>query len=352
MKKSLSKITFFLSCAFASAQPVVVQSNQVFNVGTNYLLEMNTEADLQNLIMTEEIISGQNITWDFSSQTSTETHQIEIVEPNNAPYGSMINGNIVVLKDDGFFDSTYLDKSSSQLRFNGVVGFDQTKIKNTPYQVLAEFPLTAGHSKAGSFKQEYQFYVGIPFSDETILDSIRVRTDIDYNYIVEGWGTLTTPAGTFNVIQQKILYELEETVDYLFNGNSEWTENLSTENMNSTEFVFWSPDQSYPVMKLSDTANQGFIDYMEWIANPTLNNNDFSISNVIIYPNPAQDQLYLGNVHNTNVNALILDQSGRIIKNIASENLSSIDIHDLEPGVYILKLHSNEKAISKKFVKQ
>jgi len=74
-------------------------------------------------------------------------------------------------------------------------------------------------------------------------------------------------------------------------------------------------------------------------------NEDFEI-----YPNPAIDQIYLSGV-NTESNYQITDLSGKIVQNNEVSS-GSIDINDLDSGLYLLIINSNGNQISKKFIKK
>jgi len=71
---------------------------------------------------------------------------------------------------------------------------------------------------------------------------------------------------------------------------------------------------------------------------------------IFFYPNPSQNVLYL-NGPKENRNVIIYDMTGKIvIEDSAIEN--TIDIHQLQPGVYIIKLETNNSIMQDLFIKQ
>jgi uncharacterized protein (TIGR02145 family) len=72
---------------------------------------------------------------------------------------------------------------------------------------------------------------------------------------------------------------------------------------------------------------------------------------MILYPNPANEKLYLKNSNYTNATILIFDLQGKqvLIKKIDSE---SIDISKLRKGIYIAKVVFPEKIMIAKFIKE
>ncbi len=76
-----------------------------------------------------------------------------------------------------------------------------------------------------------------------------------------------------------------------------------------------------------------------------------SVSNVIIYPNPAKDFLSVSGISGETI-ADIFDVSGKLLlKSPLNYSTNKININTLPAGVYALKLNTPDKVIIKKFVK-
>ena len=79
--------------------------------------------------------------------------------------------------------------------------------------------------------------------------------------------------------------------------------------------------------------------------------NDFAL-----YPNPAKSLITISSTINgiVKINYEIVDVLGKVI--LQNENNSSdkfiINIHDLNSGIYFLRLHVNNSFVVKKFVKE
>jgi uncharacterized protein (TIGR02145 family) len=88
-----------------------------------------------------------------------------------------------------------------------------------------------------------------------------------------------------------------------------------------------------------------------------VNDNKASITNsiiseeVILYPNPATDKLYLKNRNYANTIVMIFDLQG---KQVLSKEMDSnpIDISCLEKGIYVVKLAGSENVMITKFIKE
>ncbi len=81
-----------------------------------------------------------------------------------------------------------------------------------------------------------------------------------------------------------------------------------------------------------------------------LENNSTDRSGIEIYPNPANDKLYISE-KNYAVNSIeVFDVNGRNIKSV--EKLSSIDVSNLSNGIYFIRIKTDKGEFNKKFVKE
>ena len=73
------------------------------------------------------------------------------------------------------------------------------------------------------------------------------------------------------------------------------------------------------------------------------------ISSVTMFPNPAQNTLELTSEYSGNNKVQIISSLGQIVKEFSFESATTVDIEDLNAGVYLVKI-SGENAIIKKLV--
>ena len=109
------------------------------------------------------------------------------------------------------------------------------------------------------------------------------------------------------------------------------------------DYSNWNEATRYYRLKMVDNDNQ-----YRYSSVIVINNN--KKSTISFYPNPAKDQLYIdiagSNLVNSRVS--ITDQSGRMVKSaILSGSVNTINVSDLSPGVYVVRLAdgSNYKVI-------
>ena len=74
-----------------------------------------------------------------------------------------------------------------------------------------------------------------------------------------------------------------------------------------------------------------------------------------LYPNPATDVIHLSVANRLNLTKIeIIDINGRTIKSISIENITQkeVNISDLNKGLYLINIHSNDGMVTKKIIKQ
>ena len=100
-------------------------------------------------------------------------------------------------------------------------------------------------------------------------------------------------------------------------------------------------------------GTQPFVEY-RYRNTPILNNDTFTKERVNVYPNPAQEKIYIAE-NNTVVTALQLSTvTGTIITHKELTSLSAeneVDISSLDHGLYLLTLFSGKQTQTFKIVK-
>ena len=76
------------------------------------------------------------------------------------------------------------------------------------------------------------------------------------------------------------------------------------------------------------------------------------LSEVEIYPNPVQNELFLDLGQNQATQINILNVSGQVVQSIVNNNVKSIDVSGLNQGIYILKIQTEHGISMNRFVKK
>lgn len=101
---------------------------------------------------------------------------------------------------------------------------------------------------------------------------------------------------------------------------------------------------------LDDDANtNGIPDYLD--NTMVLNSQNFeSKKDVLIYPNPVQNNLTISTLHSDYQSIEILDLSGKVLA-VKNENTSNIDFSGFESGIYFVKINWMDTSMNYKIIK-
>lgn len=204
-----------------------------------------------------------------------------------------------------------------------ITGFG-TELNGTPIPVLYEpkdivyeFPmnyLDSSHSFA-------HFEVEIPTLGYWEEDIDRVNE-------VDGWGVVTTPAGSFEVLRVKTTLNLTDSVyiDLLMAGTT-------IVQPTRIEYKWIAKNMGVPVLSVTDLGGLGLqLIYLNEIVDDI---SEFEHEEFVIYPNPVKDMLYLGKTHFKNYR--VIDLKGRLV--LAGEvHGGQLNLGSLESGNYLIWL--------------
>ena len=124
----------------------------------------------------------------------------------------------------------------------------------------------------------------------------------------------------------------------------------------SFEGAFFSLFQSGGQYYISGTGNNMslvistpiFNNYV--FGNSQLNSSNFDLKQTKIYPNPANSKLFVDSENILIDKIEIFNSLGETVKTI-NAGFEVINISDFASGIYLMKLYSEDKTVSKKFIK-
>jgi len=146
-------------------------------------------------------------------------------------------------------------------------------------------------------------------------------------------------------------------VDITWSGDVSATNSAVTNSQGEVQFVSAKVKSSYFVITIDGITKSGYI-WDEAGSQTTASTGsarlDESISDkLMVYPNPATNQLTIEFDTDKNVALYIYNLNGQELKTIPMLNpITEIDISDLSPGMYIIKARTSENTFTQKFQKQ
>lgn len=264
--------------------------------------------------------SGPNQTWDFSGLTVTFDGTFSIVSVATTPYASSFPTSNIAEKYTSVGDPdpyyNFYESSPTTLEYVGDANSGGT---NLLIDHITRFQFPYIYNTV--INDTYQ-YAGDP-------------TIYAFTSTYDGYGTLTTPYGTYtNVIRQKTV-EVDDDFTYTYYT---WFTTNPFKIIMSLVFIE-SPLFSYNAISVSANFTLGI----------NTNNKEKLVA---VYPNPTTSILNLQFSKDETIEKVVItDITGKTVMQ-QTEKTSQINVEKLTAGLYIIEAYSGEKKFQTKFIKE
>lgn len=287
--------------------------------------------------------SGANQTYNFDTLIDAGTSEATCVPVNSAqtttyPGSTHVQANLTNVTGQNLGNSIFLKNSNETLSITGFSTNDMTLNYNTNNGLIGTFPLNYGYTNsdavAGSFS-------GMGYNGT--FNGTMIST-------VDAYGTLTVNIGNITagtpITRLKIVQNIN--LNYII-------PNVGT--VTQVSYLYYSTDQPYfPIFRTTDTSitvpamnvdeSYGTIEIYQTTLLSTQENT--LSSDVKIFPNPTKDILNINGIDD-NVQIIIYDLNGR---KLSESRGNSINTANLNSGIYVLEIKSENKTTTRKFVKE
>ncbi len=355
MKKTILLFTFFLAGIIVSNAQITITQSDVAGAGNVMQLAHDTEKDTMPGSINPGP-SGANQTWIFSALLSSTVDTLTFTNPASLPNGSNFpSANLAIVNStDG--SEIYLENISSGLFVVGAYG-DTTgqgamAIPFNPKEQLAAFPATYNTA----FQNTSGFDFAFPFTLIPGIDSLRIKEVKIKDIKADGWGTITTPLGTYSCLRNRGRVITIDTVFAHPVGPPGWVDIGPPYTYTDTawHFSWWANGIGFPLLEFDSTAGDT-IRNISWIKTlPYAGTSETApLSGVSVYPNPSSGVFSVQPATGNWQLASSEKPEARIeIYNLMGEKVYSLDvpinneqltINLFQPsGIYFLHI-SNEK---------
>lgn len=370
MKKHYLLVAFLLVSFLNKAQGITL-SQADFATGGDTVRTSNAVDNGFDYLST-----GVDYIWDFSSLSATSQNLRNFSPINQAPFfvqflfGAAAPENY---QASYFVESTDLPvaqiTSILPITIENIYQYSRStvdSITNIGYSMKVTANGTTFDLPIKSDTIETHYRLPLSYGD---TNRTRSYTRIDFNpfynviwiqykkrqSIADGYGTLSTPFGTFSAL--RIKHEVEET-DSIFTElpfiGATW---IPLDLPLVREYEWWTNGEKMPLLKITTneilgnetvTAIEYRDNYLGLDAGLKENEIEFSV-----FPVPAAEVIHVSSkVPFTGIQ--ILDRAGRSILFNEYQKSSDVllDIRDLAQGVYELRLFNEKSVASKKIIKE
>lgn len=325
---------FLITTAFINAQITLTNTTSVPTVGSSFTYHNVTTIPLE----VDVSQTGANQTWDLSLLNADGGDStISWVDASGTLDAVNFPNATLALQNNLDSSVSYMSSSATDFSFEGFYFENEFRTTFSDKRELLKFPITYNDAFNETFSSSSEY-----FTDNT-LGSASGTIEI----IADGYGTLVLPpfttindvlkvkvteSYTSQVIDGVSLPDVTVISNYWFNAYTKLFIAVINEQIidGDSEFSASYISQSDLVLGIDDLD---------------------SSTKVSIYPNPSNDYFVLKNQLNHRFSAHLYDVKGLLVKSFdVFDGENSINVKDLNSGIYLLKFQSNFKNYIKKLV--
>ncbi|WP_323786898.1 T9SS type A sorting domain-containing protein [Psychroserpens sp.] len=343
MKQKLL-FTFLLSSFISFAQAPIAEF--VNSMETDYAL-------IDSTVLLDESASGTAVTWNFTSLSQVGTNTDTNVAPTSGELSTYPGTTEVLVVTTNSMPPAesrlFIRDVANEISITGAAQ-EGLELNLTNNATLGTFPLSFGDSNTdtvsgtfagsvdgtnvsgtftGSFDADVDAYGALNLNDFGLGayngNVTRIKTVLDITLVV---------AGIFNI------GTVVQTGYYYFDDSDGSLVFRSSTNVFDIDFLGNIFMDTVALYEAQDRSTLG------------LNEIALASNDVKLFPNPTRTIL---NVKSSNSNTFksiqVLDLNGRTVLNI-KDNYNTIDVSNLQLGLYILNIETTNGYISKRFIKK
>jgi hypothetical protein len=344
-------LLFVLVITLSARAQITIQSTDMPTGGNTYLMSTGnplliSDSDLQ--------ITGANQNWNFNLTAVSQAFDTAY---------SM--SQVPTIFHIAFLSSDYADRLAPDINFGNIISItnnydfytlNSAKLEQTgtgsyisglpfptffnPKDIIYELPINYGDvDSCNSY-----FSASVP----TIGSWTEGRKRINH---VDGWGNLQTPLGTKQVlrVRSEVFYNDTVTIDTPIHIS------LPPFPREQVEYKWLAKDGGFPMLEVVTTVTAGTETVTQILYQDTLNTtgivNSPSSGNILIYPQPSNNNFIITLDNNKIINAIsIYDICGRLVKKISEidQPIINISTSDIPAGLYLVVLQSRDESYETK----
>jgi len=310
---------------------------------------------------------GQNQTWNFSTLQSVNVSDLTCLTTVGSPFEQLYPNANLVVKDEG--DLIYINKSSSGVSMLGI----GDSVFQQPMMIIP-LPLTYGLSFTDGPLLVLDSLIGGPmvnvlltsqglsaalltFGAAHIADSLSIQLEMTTEFEVDGEGIMILPMGSFDALRVMIDRTTDTDIsvyciDTNGGANSGWYP-LPFGNSDTETLYQWYSNNTNTKFTIAEVT-------VDSVGNPetgitflttSINSLDcVNIDYINIFPIPTTYNVTITSESNEEVHAILSDINGREVKKFKFTNSTTLNLSNLEKGIYLLTLQTEKGRLVKRLI--
>jgi hypothetical protein len=335
------------------SQPIIIDRTDMPVRQQSYRLSVG-----DSLLQLDPTLSGPAYNWDFSTLNAVAQRKDSFLSANDIPFTIRFffplsltfptdNSLVQYINTPDSLAGFALGEAFQvyELKSNVMLGRGigttvqgiPLALQNQPADTVYRFPMNYGDVDSASTEGVFEF-PGVVYYQQKRK---RINT-------VDGWGSIATPYGTFDVL--RISTQISGSDSVRFDTLPGFNINIPS----STEYRWLAKGKGVPILQINTTTagQTAIVSSVTYLDSPrnvlVLAIEDDAISTPIaVYPNPAADFAHISWPQSLGGSAMlsVYDLSGKSIcqHTLWGKNEWQLPVSDFPEGMYLLRLESGGK---------
>ena len=373
MKRTITIIIAMLCVLFVKAQITITQAD----FGNQFYHAIQANDLIVDTAAIHVGAAGTNQTWNFAALHDSINDTLQFMTAASTPFaGSFLTANLAFTQNNSPGVYNFINSTSAAIVNDGE-GLPAGYVSSTPPaeavvanppETYMTFPATYNTSFNGSsnfiidsdttFHYTYSIYT-VP------IDTVQIRNTTIYSSIIDAWGSITTPNGTYNCLRQKFTtYSTNNIwvyVDTTFLIFPAWYNSGVSAHDSSVTYRWFTNNMGFVLVEINmaaDTVHHTWYPSdANWLksTNSGINNINYASSAISLFPNPATSEINIINSISDNAVITIYDMMGNKIEEYQiAGKYATISIADYAAGLYFYRIadRNSMNVFSGKFMKE
>ncbi len=304
-------------------------------------------------------LPGPDKVWDFTMLTENYSDTTWFINPDWTPYDEYFpDANFAMIAIE---DSSYIFFERTPLKFSAVGTvyeidtFGIIPMPVIPEEIITDLPMLYGNADTGFFYQEFKAAVPVIF-----VDSMKYKIATTKTSVIDAWGTMSIPSGTYNVLRMHVIREEVDSVWIKFPiFGWRYIDSLRV-NRIIEHYTWWSNDIGTGTIIVDMLMNElsGDVEGISYLKEAPFQDIEENnpATNIRVFPNPASTEVCFEFPGSFEGILRISNASSKLItdKNIKDENPVCISLKDNATGFYVYHIRdkNNKRLKSGKIIKK
>jgi hypothetical protein len=337
----ITSILFFGSIILPSHAQITVTDSDMPQENYSYISDV-----VADFIGVDYMQTGINQTWDYSSLIGIALDTLYCAPVSSTPFAYQFFFNNIFLYPDyvanyavpapdlgagggaGVALTDRFEYFRNDSQGHQIVGFGAeiqaipTSVKYDTIDYIYDFPMDFGNSTTSNA----EYLIAVPTFG-------AYGQWITRSKVVDGWGSVSTPAGTYNCLRVQTVLEQTDTIfaDIVGFGSV-------IPRPNDTIYDFITTGEGIPVLTI--TVGVAGISQVLFKSSELTSIKETPTQRIELYPNPATNRIVLETDRNGSLE--IFDLSGKLINKRNYSAFNEIDLSNMSQGLYHIVLTSNQ----------